>query len=491
MAINLPGPDRPPVRRTVKPTVPRVRVPKAKKPKKRKTTPGKIVYRTPRPPSRPTVIPAKSPTAMPTGPPAPKPPPTMLDRWRELGLHSEVSQYEQMKNEGRAHQAYVTDKVMPWLSNSLNLLNAYNTDAQNTMLGGIQGASGAYGVSAAMAPLNVASNAPGGAVVGPNSYLTEAGKDFALGTGNVATALANSQAALNKMQPVSLSQGYINALADKAAGLPAFYTKRSNDYAAGINQFIAESQAAAAEAAAEQAQWEAEFTEKSRHNRVSEAISATNSQTNAAIQLGRLGLDASDQAFDNQPGPQGGAPVGYVQLPDGRYVRDPTYSNPSSGGGGGSGTPSASAGQFHANNLRKQGFVGGWKVKPKKKPAGAKGSFVRATNGTWWIKPAGASGSTTKPGEVRSTFNLREDLTQKWRPSSGDGIEYRFDGDPEGGGKWLAAWIRENKKHFIKGSGRKADLKKIKDVIATVGGRPAAEAWSILIRGYIANGVWK
>jgi hypothetical protein len=28
-------------------------------------------------------------------------------------------------------------------------------------------------------------------------------------------------------------------------------------------------------------------------------------------------------------------------------------------------------------------------------------------------------------------------------------------------------------------------------VIATVGGRPAAEAWSILIRGYIANGVWK
>jgi hypothetical protein len=251
--------------------------------------------------------------------------------------------------------------------------------------------------------MNVASNAPGGAVVGPNSYLTEAGKDFALGTGNVATALANSQAALNKMQPVSLSQGYINALADKAAGLPAFYTKRSNDYAAGINQFIAESQAAAAEAAAEQAQWEAEFTEKSRHNRVSEAISATNSQTNAAIQLGRLGLDASDQAFDNSPDPRVGAapPPGYFRDVDGRLVRDPTVS---------SSKPKASTkGKYTPNELKKQGFI----AVPK--GAGPKWTknAVRATDGRFYIKKGSggaAGGSTPKPNLGKPAQTVYEKL---------------------------------------------------------------------------------
>jgi hypothetical protein len=268
--------------------------------------------------------------------------------------------------------------------------------------------------------------------------------------------------------------------------LPALYSKRLNDYTMQIEQFIGEAQAAAAEAAAEQAQWEAEFTEKSRHNRVSEAISATNSQTNAAIQLGRLGLDASDQAFDNQPGSQPtNLPVGFVAVPDGKggwkVQQDPTYSKP-----GGTGKPST-RGTYPANQLRKEGFV----KLPKGAGAKWRNRATRATDGSLWIKKGSAGGGTTKPGEVRSAFNLREDLTQKWRPSSGDGIEYRFDGDPDGAGKWLAAWIRENKKHFIRGPGRKADLKKIKDVIATVGGRPAAEAWSILIRGYIANGVWK
>jgi hypothetical protein len=494
--IGMGGPDRPPVRRTVKPTVPRVRVPKAKKPKKRKTTPGKIVYRTPRPPSRPTVIPAKSPTAMPTGPAAPKPPPTMLDRWRELGLYSEVSQYEQMKNEGRAHQAYVTDKVMPWLSNSLNLLNAYNTDAQNTMLGGIQGASGAYGVSAAMTPMNVASNAPGGAVVGPNSYLTEAGRQQALGTGNVATALANAQAALNKMQPVSLSQGYINALADKAAGLPAFYTKRSNDYAAGINQFIAESQAAAAEAAAEQAQWEAEFTEKSRHNWVSEAISATNSQTNAAIQLGRLGLDASDQAFDNQPEPPdprvGAAPPpGYYRDVDGRLVRIPS-SGASGGSGGGTSTRDA---RGRLKNPTSQGFVGGWKVKPKKLPAWAKGGFTQGADGKWYVK-RGTTPKGSAPGKVKGYGSLVSDLSKKWNGPSGafasgdPGWATTFRGNPNGIAEALSGWIVENASSFNTASGGKFDVNKARRTIGTLG--DGQKKWVLIwpmLRKRIKNGV--
>jgi hypothetical protein len=478
--IGMGGPDRPPTRRVVKPKVPRVRLPKAKKPKKRKTTPGKIVYRTPRPPSRPTVIPAKSPTAMPTGPAAPKPPPTMLDRWRELGLYSEVSQYEQMKNEGRAHQAYVTDKVMPWLSNSLNLLNAYNTDAQNTMLGGIQGASGAYGVSAAMTPMNVASNAPGGAVVGPNSYLTEAGKQQALGTGNVATALANAQAALNKMQPVSLSQGYINALADKAAGLPAFYTKRSNDYAAGINQFIAESQAAAAEAAAEQAQWEAEFTEKSRHNRVSESISATNSMTNAAIQFQRLGLDASDQAFDNQPEPAdpriGAAPPpGYYRDVDGRPIRIP-----SSGASGGGGTSTRDA-RGRLKNPTSQGFVGGWKVKPKKLPAWAKGGFTQGADGKWYVK----RGTTPRGATTAAPENLRQEL-DKWYYGKVDG-KY----DPPAATKRVGNWILSRKKRFTRKDGS-VNFDAIANLlVGVIGGSTVPAGVRDFLKPYVVNGRWK
>jgi hypothetical protein len=400
MAIKLPGPDRPPTKRP-KPRVPRVRVPKGKKPPRRKTTP-KNVYRSTPPRPRGTmpspVYKAPATTPQHTGPVNPDP----YARWREWAPWA-IQGANQIKFDQRSHQAYVTDKVMPWLSNSLNLLNAYNTDAQNTMLGGIQGASGAYGVSAAMTPMNVSSNAPGGAVVGPNSYLTEAGSDFALGTGHVATALANSQAALNKMQPVSLSQGYINALADRAAGLPAFYSKRLNDYTASIEQFISEAQASAAEAAAEQARWEAEFTEDARHNRVGEAISATNSQTNAAIQLGRLGLDASDQAFDNSPDPRVGAapPPGYFRDVDGRLVRDPTVS---------SSKPKASTkGKYTPNELKKQGFI----AVPK--GAGPKWTknAVRATDGRFYIKKGsggGAGGSTPKPNLGKPAQTVYEKL---------------------------------------------------------------------------------
>jgi hypothetical protein len=397
--IGMGGPDRPPVR---KPKPKRVRVPKGYKPKKPKQPKKPIVYRTPAQPRRtaPALVPRVT-SPVPNAAP-PVAPPDPYGRWREFAPWA-IQGAEQIKADQAAHQGYVTDKVMPWLSNSLNLLNAYNTDAQNTMLGGIQGASGAYGVSAAMTPLNVASNAPGGAVVGPNSYLTEAGKDYALGTGNVATALANSQAALNKMQPVSLSQGYINALADKAAGLPLIYTKRLNDYTMQIEQFIGEAQAAAAEAQFEQAKWEAEFKEDARHNRVSEAISATNSQTNAAIQLGRLGLDASDQAFDNSPDPRVGAapPPGYFRDVDGRLVRDPTVS---------SSKPKASTkGKYTPNELKKQGFI----AVPK--GAGPKWTknAVRATDGRFYIKKGSggaAGGSTPKPNPGKPAQTVYEKL---------------------------------------------------------------------------------
>jgi hypothetical protein len=477
MAISLPGPDRP----TKKPR-PRVRVPRGKKPPKRKTTPGKIVYRTPKPPKQRGTMPSpvyKAPPTTPqhTGPVNPDP----YARWREWAPWA-IQGASQIKFDQRSHQAYVSDKVMPWLSNSLNLLNAYNTDAQNTMLGGIQGAGGAYGVSAAMTPLNVSSNAPGGAVASPNSYLTQAGKDYALGTGNVATALANSQAALNKMQPVSLSQGYINALADRAAGLPALYSKRLSEYTANVEQFIGEAQAAAAEAAAEQAQWEAEFTEKSRHNRVSEAISATNSQTNAAIQLGRLGLDASDQAFDNQPEPPdprvGAAPPpGYYRDVDGRLVRIPS-SGASGGSGGGTSTRDA---RGRLKNPTSQGFVGGWKVKPKKLPAWAKGGFTQGADGKWYVKRGTTpSGSTPKVPE-----NLRQEL-DKWYFSKVDG-KY----DPPAATRRVGNWILSRKKRFTRKDGS-VNFDAIANLlVGVIGGSTVPAGVRDFLKPYVVNGRWK
>ena len=484
MAIKLPGPDRPGV--VARPKVPRVRVPKAARKPKKPKKPKNIVYRTPKPPSGNRPLGGVAPVAgssfapnLAAGAAQAKPQPlSMLDTWRQMGLTNEASLYEQMKNEGKAHQAYVTDKVMPWLSNSLNLLNAYNTDAQNTLLGGIQGASGAYGVSAALTPMNVASNAPGGAVVGPNSYLTDAGRQQALGTGNVATALANSQAALNKMQPVTLSQGYINALADRAAGLPLIYTKRLNEYAANVNQFIAEAQAGAAEAAADQARWEAEFTEKNRHNRVSEATSALNAQTNAAFQAARLGLSADDQAFDQSQalaGQSGEVPYGFVRLPNGDIVRDPSVPSASSASGGGK---KSTKGTYTPNELKKQGFVGGWAVKPKGK-VGA--SAVRATNGRWYAKPGKASTPTT--GDAPE--NLRQEL-DKWYFGKVDG-KY----DPPAATRRVGNWILSRKKRFTRKDGTVNFDAIASLLVGVIGGSTIPAGVRDFLKAYIVNGRWR
>jgi hypothetical protein len=479
MAINLGAPDKPPLRRVVKPK--RVRVPKGYKPKKPKQ-PKKIVYRTPAQPRRTSTTPMVPRVSSPVPNAAPPvAPPDPYARWREFAPWA-IQGAEQIKADQAAHQTYVTDKVMPWLSTSLNLLNAYNTDAQNNMLGGIQGAGGAYGVSAAMTPLNVSSNAPGGAVVGPNSYLTEAGKDFALGSGHVATALANSQAALNKMQPTTLSQGYINAMADRAAGLPLIYTKRLNDYNMQIEQFIGEAQAAAQEAQMEQARWEAEFTEDARHNRVGEAISATNAQTNAAIQFGRLGLSASDQAFDNQPEPPdprvGAAPPpGYFRDVDGRLVRIPSSG---ASGGSGAGTSTRDA-QGRLRNPTSQGFVGGWKVKPKKLPAWAKGGFTQGADGKWYVKRGSTpSGSTPKAPE-----NLRQEL-DKWYFSKVDG-KY----DPPAATRRVGNWILSRKKRFTRKDGTVNFDAIASLLVGVIGGSTVPAGVRDFLAPYVVNGRWK
>lgn len=485
MAIRLGPPQKPPAR---------VRVPKRPrpKPKKPKATTGNVYRSTP--PRRFNPVPSAalvnralayrppgSAGATATGNPltAPAPPPDPDARWKEWAPWA-IAGRDQIDREAAAHQAYLTDKVMPWLSSSLTGLNAYSDAAQNAYMGAVQGASGAYGASAAMTPLNYATNSPGGSTANPDSYLTAAGRDYALGTGNVATQLAAHQTALAKLQPNTLSKGFINSLADYAKGLPAIYSERRREYTDNVEQFIAQAQASAAEAAAEQARWEVEQTERQRHNRVSESISATNAQTNAAIQFGRLGLESSDQAFDNRtqgaPDPST-IPVGYVAVPDGKggwkVQRDPTYSQP------GSGPKPSTKGTYTANQLKKEGFVGGWKVKPAGK-VGA--SAVRATNGLWYAKPKGASGSGSTP---KTPENLRQEL-DTWYFGKVDG-KY----DAPAATRRVGNWILSRKKRFTRKDGT-VNFDAIASLIVDViGGSTIPAGVRDFLRPYVVNGRWK
>ena len=328
------------------------------------------------------------------------------DRFKDIpGALGEIARINADQN---LHQTYVNEKVAPWLSAGLTGLAQFNTDAQNQYMGNVQGGE----VAGAIAPLGGASSSPGGVVAGNNSYLTGAGQQYAQATGSVSRQIAAYQGAMNKMQPTTLSQGFLNSLADYAKGLPALYSERRRTYIDKLDGFLAEVKQAQAEAQFEQAQWQAEFDEKARHNRVSESISATNASTNAAFQATRLGLSAQDQAFDQQQdltAQATPAPYGYNRDPaTGKPVRDPRIPTASSAGSGGSAAPSAARGQYVPNKLRKEGYVGGWKVKPK----GVKGPFVQATDGTYWRKPAGASsGSTPKPKAGTPSFDVQKDLT--------------------------------------------------------------------------------
>jgi hypothetical protein len=379
----LPGrPDRPPVRVTKRQKM---------KPKLPKVTKNNRYTSAP-PKKRPTTVPGSvgSGTAAPRGPIPIDP----YARYREKYPWA-WAQLTDIDRAQASHQQYA-GQVGDWLSKGLQGLTGidpnqpgYNPAVQQQYMANVAGqVGGALNAAAVATPAQVAAPGMGGVVQGNNAFMGQAAREANAQRSSAAIQMSQAQSALNTMQPNTFAQGAMRAYADMQAGLPALYASRRTEARGKIDQFILE------------------FEEEKRQARVQEAISAQNAQTNAALSFAQLGLKADDQAFDqtqdlsesaaDQAAAGAPAPYGYQRDPaTGKLVRDPSVPQASASGS----TPKAPKGTYNVNELRKQGFVGGWKVKPKKAPQGAKGTFVKAANGTWWIKAGTGSGTggTGKP----------------------------------------------------------------------------------------------
>jgi hypothetical protein len=476
VVVRIPRrPDRPKKLRPLK-----VR---ALKPPKKKTTP-KNRYTSPQPPKRPVAGAAPGAAGAPGAAPVTANPLPGMNPY--YGLPDWAQNQLRQIDADEKNDIQNAAKVGDWLQGALTNLTGIdpnkpgiNPTMQQQYLSNVQGAvGGALNAAASATPMNPASTMAGGLMGSPNAYLSSAAREGAAGRASGYIQAAQAQSALNTMMPNTQAQGYVYALADFAKGLPAVYAQQRSEKRVAIDQFMAEMEQAQAEMRFEQAK----FAEDMRHNRVQEATSATNAQTNAAIALGRLGLDASDQAFDNQPGAPmpTNLPAGVVAVPtdDGGWTtrRDPTYQNPSTA------APKTPKGTYTPNELRKQGFVGGWKVKPKKVPAGAKGGFVKAANGTWWVK-TGAAGSGSTP--KADTENLRENLDKFYF----DKIDGKF--EPEPAARRVANWILSRKGRFVKKNGQ-ADAAAISRLLMEVIGGSIPPLVGQLIANHVGpNGRWR
>lgn len=486
--MALPGPDQPP--RIKNPRI--VRNPGAKsiaglKKKGYKKAGAKH--------GRNTYVLARPKAPKPAAPKAPKDPqtggaasaPGRVDPYSEYAAYPWAQrQFKQIDRDQAAHQDYLSEKVQPWVGQALTNLTGVDPNApginptlQQQYLANIQGVVGGALNSAATATPNMpGATTPGGIMASPTAYLSTAAREGAAARSAGLTQAAQSQAALNTLQPNLMAQGVVRQIADYAKGLPALYAERRNEARSKIDQFLLE------------------FEEGNRRARVSESISAMNAQANIAISLGNLGLDAADtqRRLDEATAEQtaanaaatGEVPYGFVRLPNGNIVRDPSVPTATSGGGGGGGgNKPLSASQISSMN-------GKWK-RPKSSPPklgpGWKQPVWDSRTKAWYAKRASGSGS--KPAKKATSAELQKEVLGYYKPGDVGGWEERYEGNPEGAGKELAYWIRQKKPDFIV-SGRKADLAKIRSVLARIGGRPAAEALSILVRGYIdANGNWK
>ncbi len=391
MATLPPRPDRPPVRVTRRQKL---------KPKLPKVTKGNRY--TSAPPKRPAATgPGVGGTS--AGPRSPIP----IDpyaKYREKYPWA-WAQLTDIDRAQASHQQYA-GQVGDWLSKGLQGLTGidpnqpgYNPAIQQQYMANVAGqVGGALNAAAVATPMNVAGTTPGGVVQGNNAFMGQGARDAAAQQSSAAIQMSQAQSALNTMQPNTFAQGAMRAYADMQAGLPGLYASKRSEARMKIDQFIMQSE------------------EEARHNRVTEAISAQNAQTNAAISMASLGLKADDQAFDqnqdlteaaqDQAAASAPAPYGYQRDPaTGKLVRDPSVPSASSA------APKDPKGTYTVNELRKQGFVGGWKAKPGKKPQGAKGTFVQAKNGSWWIKAGTGSGTgTTKENLGKPAFDVQKDL---------------------------------------------------------------------------------
>ncbi len=440
--VRLSGPDAPRSRRPVVGVVRPVRP-------KIKDTPGAKRGVAIKKPAAPTPI------------KPPGPPPTPYDRYRETAPWA-IPGLLQIDRDQAAHQSYVTDKVAPWLSQSLMGLQGYQDAAQSSYSNAIQGlAGGAMNVSAGMTPLGYGGGAMGGIVAGNNQYLTEGGSIRAAGGASALVQEALNRERFNRQTPIPYSQGAVQALADEAKHLPQRYIEMRRQRTEAVEKFIAEQQQAAAELA-----------EEVRTNKVNEAIRATNAETNAAIQFGRLGLSAEDLAQDSAPDPRVGAPapVGYVRDVDGTLKRDPTVPNATNASGGGSGPKPLSASTISSMN-------GSWKGSPNKPPklgAGWKRPVWDVGTQRWYAKRAGA-GAAAKAAKVVPYGKLVSDIAKQFNGASSGpfgsgtpGWAETFRGDQAGLRDAMADWVFENAASFNTRGG-KFDPDKLLRVLATLG----------------------
>lgn len=412
--------------------------------------------------------------------PAP-PPPGPYDRYKETAPWA-IPGFEQIDRDQAAHQSYVTDKVAPWLSQSLLGLQGYQDAAQSSYSNAIQGAAGgAMNVSSAMTPLGYGGGSMGGIVAGNNQYLTEGGTIRAAGGASSLVQEALNRERFNRQTPIPYSQGAIQALADEAKHLPQRYIEMRRQRTEAVEKFIAEQQQAAAELA-----------EEIRTNKVNEAIRATNAETNAAIQFGRLGLSAEDLANDSAPGSPmpTNLPPGTIAVPtdDGGWnVRNAP--RPAT-------APDTGAKPLSASTI--SSMNGTWKGSPNKPPklgAGWKRPVWDPGTQRWYAKRAAGSGGTAKPPKVVPYGKLVSDLAKQFNGSASGpfgsgtpGWAETFRGNPAGLRDAMADWTIQNKDSFNTKGGR-FDPDKLLRVLATLGdgNKKYALIWPV-IKARIKNG---
>lgn len=329
-----------------------------------------------------------------TSAPRPAAPPDPYAAYK--GIPGAVEGFQQIDRDQEYHADYAR-KVGAWQSTALTGLAGFNQEAQSNYTNFL-GGGGPAGVAAAITPGSV-QGSPGGIVAGNNNYLVAAGQQASAAQGSVARQIAQYQGTMNQLQPNTLSQGFINSMADYAKGLPSIYAERRREWTDKVNELQAEI---------------AKAEETARANKVRESIDAWNAQTQAAIAFGNLGIRADDQAFDQIQATAGqGAPVppGFVRLPDGDVVRDPTYDNGTgsggSGGGGGGTSTRDGQGRLRLPKLQEDGYTR-FGDKPPKKYDKTKFRVVPGADGGYWIKRI--TGTAAKPAAGTKPFDLQTKL---------------------------------------------------------------------------------
>lgn len=280
------------------------------------------------------------------------------------------------------HQVQVGKDVAAWLGNAITPLTAQATQVN-------QAFSNAAQAGATPTPLMPAGFSD------PLGYQTQADAKMGAETGLYGRQGASAQSAMDAGAIGALGQSLLASAGQQVRDIPALFAKQRTEYEDKVNQFVAQRNFEREQMAEDRRRWEAEQKASARARSFDERIT-----------LEGLGLDAAKLAMPNPPGglagpSSGPAPIGkqWVQRADGGWelVDDGTGAG---GGGGGKRPP----GTYTRNELAKQGFVGGWKVKPKLRVAP-----VQADDGSWWAKPKtgkkGGGGAAPKVKDAVSFFD--------------------------------------------------------------------------------------